>query len=58
MYLGLRQKLHFPPYQVQGYQKFSENIHKHPLQDPRGAALSSLDEMQNSNLLNQQELGE
>jgi len=42
--LVLRQKYHFPPYLVQGYQTFAENIQKHPLLDPAGAQLSSIAE--------------
>jgi len=44
LYLGLRNKYVFPPYLVEGYQNFSENINKHSLTDPYGVALASLED--------------
>ena len=57
LYLGLRQKYHYPPYLVSGYQNFAEKIQNHPVADFRGHALSSLSEFVDSQQM-QKTIGE
>lgn len=41
--LGVRNKYTFPPYLVEGYQNFAENIDKHDKNDEDGANLAILE---------------
>lgn len=44
LFIGIRKKYTFPPYLVEGYQNFAENIDKYVKADQGGANLAILDD--------------